>query len=411
MVGWSNQFPRLASGIRMRCATGVWKILRCLCLCGLSGSASGGQPAFSRVFGDHMVLPMNREVPVWGQADPESGVTLEFGGRKITGKAGTDGKWRIVLPSMPASAEGGVLTVIGRGGSASIRDVLVGRVWLCSGQSNMDFPLSRAVGGKEEAAVAGRFQAIRLCNWTGAPTDSRLYQEAELSRLTPEKHFRGTWATAESAAGISAIAWWAARMVHEETKLPIGIVENAVGGSPMEAWLPVETLRSGKDYADMLESGWLDCPRMSPWARSRVRQNLGRHLDGNHPFRPGFLFESGVRPWCGFPFDAVLWYQGETNAEIDDEAWHRGMLMDLVGGWRQALGNKELPFVMIQLPRIGGNDPLRKYWPGFRKAQAAVASTVPGVKLVQTVDLGWDSPDVHPPDKKPVAGRAAALLK
>jgi sialate O-acetylesterase len=366
---------------------------------------------FSRVFGDHMVLPMNRAVPVWGEAEPGAGLTLEFAGREISGKAAADGGWRIVLPSMPASSDGAHLTIRSAGHATSLKDVLVGRVWLCSGQSNMDFPLSRAVGGKEEAAGAARYPAIRLCNWTGAPTDSRLYQDADRARLTPEKHFQGTWTTADFAAGISALAWWTARLVHEETKVPVGIVENAVGGSPMEAWLPVETLRSRAAYKGLLETKWYDCPGMSPWSRSRVRQNLGDRLEGNHPFRPGFLFESGVRPWCGFPFDAVLWYQGETNAEIDDEAWHRAMLADLVGGWRRAFGNKELPFIMIQLPRIGGNDPLRKYWPGFRKAQAAVASSVPGVKLVETVDLGWDSPDVHPPDKKPVAERAAALLK
>jgi len=358
-----------------------------------------------------MVLPMDRMVSVWGDADPNADLSVEFGMQKVKTKADDRGKWVITLPPMPPSSVGGNLTLRGGGAEIAIRDVLVGKVWLCSGQSNMDFPLAGAVGGKDEAAAAGGFRAIRLCNWSGVPTDARIYQKSEISRLNPRDFFQGTWKTAESAAEISAIAWWTARMVHEKSKVPIGIVENAVGGSPMEAWLPVETLRSRPDGADLLEPDWLNCPKMSPWARSRARMNLGDHLDGNHPFRPGFLFESGVRPWCGFPFDAVLWYQGETNAEIDDEVRHRGMLEDLVGGWRQALGNKELPFVMIQLPRIGGNDPLRRYWPGFRKAQAAVASTVPGVKLVEIVDLGWDGPDVHPPDKKPVAERAAALLK
>ena len=374
------------------------------------GLATAG-PEFARVFGDHMVLPMERRVPVWGKADPGSELSLEMGSFVSHAKADADGGWRIDLPPMAASSVGRVLTLRADGAVVSIRDVLIGRVWLCSGQSNMDFPLAKALGGSEESTGAAGFQAIRLCNWSGAPTDARIYQDAEFSRLNTRDHFRGTWKTAESAAEISAIAWWAARIVHEKTKVPIGIVENAVGGSPMEAWLPVETLRSRPDYAGLLGSSWLDCPKMSPWAGSRARRNLGEHIDGNHPFRPGFLFESGIRPWCGFPFDAVLWYQGETNAETDDEAWHRRMLEDLVVGWRRALGNKEMPFIMVQLPRIGGNDPLRKYWPGFRKAQAAVASSVPGVSLVKTVDLGWDSPDVHPPDKKPVAERAAALLE
>jgi sialate O-acetylesterase len=129
-----------------------------------------------------------------------------------------------------------------------------------------------------------------------------------------------------------------------------------------------------------------------------------------HPFRPGFLFESGVLAWSGFPFKGVLWYQGETNAEIPDAPWNERMIVDLVSGWRASLGQKDLPFFMVQLPRIGGNDPLRAYWPQFREVQARAAKRLPGVHLIVTRDLGWDSPDVHPPDKKPVADRLAAAI-
>lgn len=410
MVGFANQFPWVAGGWEMRSISAMWTLFRISFLGCVCGSAFAGPPAFSRVFGDHMVLPMERKVSIWGEADPDTELTLEFGSRLMKAKADARGNWSVELPPMPASSLGGNLTLFGGGARTVIRDVLVGRVWLCSGQSNMDFSLAKAVGGKSEAAAAGGFPAIRLCNWTGVPTDARIYQNAEHSRLNPRDHFQGTWKTADSAAEISAIAWWAARMVHEKCKVPIGIVENAVGGSPMEAWLPLETLRSRPDYTILLDPGWLDCRKMSPWSLSRAKRNLGGQLDGNHPFRPGFLYESGVRPWRGIPFDAVIWYQGETNAEINDVAWHRRMLMDLVTGWRSGLQNDSLPFVIIQLPRIGGNDPLRKHWPAFREAQAAAASSLAGVKLVETVDLGWDSPDVHPPDKKPVAERVAAAL-
>jgi sialate O-acetylesterase len=126
-----------------------------------------------------------------------------------------------------------------------------------------------------------------------------------------------------------------------------------------------------------------------------------------HPFKPGFLFETGVRRFAGFPFDGVLWYQGETNAEVADAEWNGWLMEDLVGGWREVLGVGGLPFFMVQLPRIGGDDPLRAHWPSYRVAQAAVAARVPGVRLVVTQDLGWDSPDVHPPEKRPVAMRLA----
>jgi sialate O-acetylesterase len=138
--------------------------------------------------------------------------------------------------------------------------------------------------------------------------------------------------------------------------------------------------------------------------------NLGGHPEASHPFKPGFLFESGVRAWTGFPFEGVLWYQGETNAEIDDDAWNRRLISDLVTGWRKELGQEKLPFFLIQLPRIGGSDPLRKHWPAYRKVQAEAARSLAGVHLVVTEDLGWDSPDVHPPDKRPVAMRLAEAI-
>ena len=277
----------------------------------------------------------------------------------------------------------------------------------------MDFQLSRAIGGAAEAKKAGRYSAIRLCNLTGAPTDSRVYDAATLARLNDRDHFRGTWEQAheQSASAFSAIAWWTGKMIHERDGVPVGLVENAIGGSGTEAWLPRNALTSQRAYSGLLETKWLTSPQTSPWARGRAKQNLGKHPAANHPFQPGFLFESGVRPWCGFPFDSVLWYQGETNAEIADDAWNRRLITDLVTGWRKEFGQKKLPFYLIQLPRIGGNEPIRQHWPEYRKIQADVARKLPDVQLIVTQDLGWDSPDVHPPDKLPVARRLAEAIR
>ena len=112
-----------------------------------------------------------------------------------------------------------------------------------------------------------------------------------------------------------------------------------------------------------------------------------------------------MRWWQDFPFSGVLWYQGETNAEIHDDKWNERLITDLVSGWRKVLRQPELSWVMVQLPRIGGNDPMRKWWPEFRAVQARVANQLKEVELVVTEDLGWDSPNVHPPDKKPVGMR------
>lgn len=379
----------------------------------LAAFATAGRGVeFARPFGSQMVLPHGVSCPVWGTADPGAEVELVFGDVVRRTRADAAGAWRVSLPALAPSATGRELVAVAGTQRSTLGNVLVGEVWLCSGQSNMDFPLVKAVGGRAEAATAGGSPGIRLCDLTGVPTDNRRYDDATLARLTPDRHFRGSWtmADASSAGAVSAIAWWTAKALHTATGLPIGIVENAVGGSGAEAWLPSETLASRPEYRCLLDNNWLDCDRIGAWARGRAKLNLGGHVGAMHPFRPGFLFESGVRQWSGFPFTGVLWYQGETNAEVPDDAWNERLLKDLVTGWRTALRQPALPFYMVQLPRIGGNDPLRAHWPRFREVQARAAADLTDVRLIVTRDLGWDSPDVHPPDKRPVAERLAAAI-
>ena len=375
-------------------------------------TGTGTDLALARPFASHMVLPMKCEIPVWGVAPPGTDVQLQLNDATHRTTANRQGYWRIPLPAMEPSAKPASMTIEAAGTKLQLDDLLVGRVFLCSGQSNMDFQLSRAIGGIGEAKESGRFPSIRLCNLTGVPTDSRVYDATTLARLNDHDHFTGTWerATEESASAFSAIAWWTGKMIHEREGEPVGLVENAIGGSGTEAWLPRNLLSSQPAYTGLLAKEWLTSPKVSPWARSRAKENLGQHPEANHPFKPGFLFESGVRPWCGFPFDSVIWYQGETNAEIADDKWNRHLIADLITGWRKELGQDKLPFYLVQLPRIGGNEPIRGHWPEYRKVQADVARTLPAVQLVVTQDLGWNSSDVHPPDKLPVAKRLAEAI-
>lgn len=366
----------------------------------------------ARPFGDGMVLPSGRPFPVWGKADAGSEVRVSFAGKSQVARCAADGNWRVVFPPEAPDGVGRVLTVESGGESLSLGDVLTGEVWLFSGQSNMDFPLGSAVGGKAAAAAAGSHPQVRIFNLTGAPTGSRAYDDATIRRLNRNDHFQGRWQAASpaSASEVSAIAWWTATGICQRKGVPVGIVENAVGGSGTEAWLPLETLRSRPDYAPLLGNQWLECDRIGAWARGRAKLNLSGKTQVPHPFQPGFLFESGVRWWSGFPFTGVVWYQGETNAEVADDAWNERLIVDLVSGWRKQLGDPKLPFCLVQLPRIGGKDPLRAHWPQYREVQARAARRLDRTHLVKTMDLGWDSPDVHPPDKEPVARRLVEAI-
>jgi sialate O-acetylesterase len=159
----------------------------------------------ARPFSDYMVLPMDRKTPVWGMANAGADVKVSFGAHSTSGRANANGQWWIEIPAQKASSVGRDLEIRSNSDRLVFRDVLVGEVWLCAGQSNMDFPLAKAVGGKQEAAQAHEFPPIRLMNLTGTHTNPRRYTEDELQRLTPDAFFKGSWqiASEKSASGIS----------------------------------------------------------------------------------------------------------------------------------------------------------------------------------------------------------------
>ena len=366
----------------------------------------------ARPFGSHMVLPHGVSVPLHGKAAPGEIVSVHIGGNEHHTRCQQDGVWRIALPAMAATDKPLAMSIRSGEKSLLLDDILIGEVWLCSGQSNMDFPLQRATGGAAELTTEAP-PGLRFFPLTGMPTNAQPFRETDRARMRPATFFQGSWqvpSTKERGA-LSAIAWWFACQRTKDTGRPIGIVENAVGGSGTEAWLSTEILRARSEYADLITPKWLDHPQVSAWARQRARQQIGALRDVSHPFQPGFLYESGIVWWRDFPFAGVLWYQGETNAEINDVAWNARLLEDLMGSWRKGLGQEKLPFFLVELPRIGGNDPLRRFWPQYREAQQQAVTRTPLAYRIEIKDLGWDSPDVHPPDKKPIALRLAGEVK
>lgn len=366
----------------------------------------------ARPFASHMVLPHDVPVPVHGTADAGAEVTLRCNETRLTTLCGADGTWLVTLPAMKPSATPMRFEISSGDKNIVLDDVLVGEVWLCSGQSNMDFPLQRATGAAQ-ALKAPASTLIRFCSLTGLATSTQAFRESDRARLREDAFFEGTWQAPAilDRGALSAVAWWFAEQRQRDVDMPIGIVENAVGGSGTEAWLSREILKSRAEYADFLTPKWMDHPKISAWAQQRARQQTQKLGACPHPFQPGFLYQSGISWWRDFPFTAVLWYQGETNAEIPDVAWNARLLEDLITSWRDGLRQPALPFFLIELPRIGGQDPLRQHWPLYREAQRRAVAQTRHAYRIASMDLGWDSPDVHPPDKKPLALRAAAEVK
>ena len=368
-----------------------------------------------QVFGSHMVLQADRAIPVWGSARPKAQVTVTIGDDKRATCADEHGKWLVRHAARKASTTPIEMIVASDGNSIVFRDILIGEVWVCAGQSNMEWPLVRSTNGKQELASADH-PTIRLLNLVGgARGSSGSYASEHLARLRPEDFCKGQWeiASAQSAANFSAVAWYFGRSLSEKLRVPIGLICPAVGGSPAEAWIPREALQRDPQLKDMLVGNWLDNKLLGEFCRRRGTQNLlraiqaGEHIPSdelgpNHSFKPGFMWQAGIEPLTPIGIRGVIWYQGESNAESRARVLQHGRLFPmLVKEWRARWKQGGFPFLYVQLPALR-----RAHWPLFRDQQRRFLETINDVGMAITIDTG-NPANVHPPLKKPVGERLA----
>ena len=358
------------------------------------------------IYQSHMVFQQGKPVPVCGACTSSAPVTVKFGDIEV--KATVKGKkWKAVLPPMEADAEGKTLTITQGDENVQLDDVLVGEVWVASGQSNMLFRLdeTRDSAALNQPAIPGfRFYHAE----PQVHTNAGAYNDDLLTRLKENRMYEGAWHVGGSGdcPRMSAVGWYFGSKLHELLGVPVAVVHASLGGSEMMAWMPPAVVK--KKYKECMSPRWLDSKYMSEWVRGRARQNIGKDLSAPHPYKPAYLFETGIRPWLNFPIAGVIWYQGESDAEIQDQEQNEGLLTNLIKGWRAEFKQAELPFIMVQLPRIKDASPLRAYWPEFREVQDRVSKLLPNVYDVTTVDLGTTNANVHPPRKLEVGERLAA---
>lgn len=377
-------------------------VAACCCL-----SLVRGELKLDPIYQSHMVLQRGVPVPISGTCSASTPVTVSFGGHEVKAKP-KGKKWHVTLPAMEANAEGAELTVSQGKESESIDDVVVGEVWLASGQSNMLWRLEQT--GDSSAIAAANIPQLRF--YHSEPqvhTDDTAYTEELSERLKKGEMYEGSWSVSDTTTcrRMSAVGWYFGRKLQELLGVPIGIVHASLGGSEMLAWMPQATLK--KRYKDCLTPRWLESKYVTEWVRGRAKKNIGSDLSAQHPYKPGYLFTTGISPWLRFPFAGVIWYQGESDAEIDDMAQHKAMLTDLINSWRTQFKKQNLPFLMVQLPRINDDSPLRANWPEFRDVQTQVARELPNVYQTVTIDLGSTNSNVHPPRKLEVGERLATL--
>ncbi len=364
---------------------------------------------FDAIYGDGMVLQRGREIVVRGTTDkPSEPVMVSFNGQTV--KAETRGRqWQAVLKPMEANADGQVLEAKQKGGSATVKNVVVGEVWIASGQSNMLWRLNQTPGNVQTIAQSSNEHFRFFHSEPQVHTAPPRYNAEQLGRVQEKRMYEGKWAVSAPATTprMSAVGYYFGQSLQKQLGVPVGVIHVSLGGSNMLAWIPRDVVR--REYPGCQGGDWVKSKYASEWVRGRAQQNVGPGGDFSlHPYAPSYLYETGLEKWEGFPVAGAIWYQGESDAEILDNEQNKKLLRDVITSWRDKLGNPGMPFIQVQLPRINDKSKLRAYWPEFRQVQAEVAGELPGVSCVVTLDLGSTNSDVHPPRKVEVGERLAA---
>ncbi|MCE6991169.1 sialate O-acetylesterase [Dyadobacter sp. CY323] len=366
-------------------------------------NAADNQLTLAPVFSDHMVLQRNKPIAVNGTGTAGSVIKVDFANKILHATADGSGKWKVVFPALK---HGGpyVISVSAQAQKIVLKDVLIGDVWLCSGQSNMGFALQDAQTGPEELRTGTFNPNLRLLKMGGAiSTGNVAWDSATLAKINQYEFFAGNWKTLNkaSAASFSAIAYYFGKKITKEENVPIGLIQVALGGSPTESWIDRSLLKQDQQFAGML-GDWQNSATVMDWCRERAAVNTGnaKSRDQKHPFQPGYNFQAGIAPLTNFPISGVIWYQGESN--VFNVPLHEQLFEMLVKSWRQRWGY-EFPFYYVQLSGID-----RPNWPEFRNSQRLLLSKIPNSGMAVSYDFG-DSLNVHPIRKTEVGERLALL--
>ena len=332
------------------------------------------------IFGDNMVLQQQSEAQFWGKAAPGKKVTIRpsWSTQGITANVGKDGRWRAAGPTPEA---GGPYTIeLSDGERLTLRDVLIGEVWLCSGQSNMEMP----VRGFNNQPVEGSADAIMRAK---AATPIRLCTVNRATARTPQEECTARWQqhTPEAVAATSATAYFFARSLQEVLEVPVGVIVTCWGGTPVETWMDRETMSAFKEF----DLSFLD-------GEARIEKP---------EMKPCGLYNAMIAPLVPYTIKGFLWYQGESN--VGGHAVYAERLANMVKLWRGLWGQGELPFYFVEIAPFN-------YWGSdlaafLREAQCRAQALIPGSGMVSTNDLvlPCEEGNIHPRDKRSVGKRLA----
>lgn len=366
------------------------------------------------VFGDHMVVQQKKPVRVWGWSDPGAEVKVRIGSRTASATADDAGKWTAEVPAVPA---GGPYTMNIRGGGETvvIRDVLCGEVWICSGQSNMEWPIDRSRDPLPTIAAAN-------------DPHLRYIDVPKLTSDTPQTDFEGAWQimSSETAPKASAVAYFFAKRLREELGVPVGLLDTNWGGTPSESWTSLETLTGLEVFSQTManwETALAEYPAkqaeyetaLAAWEKAAEEAKAAGAAaparpaaprGPEHPHRPASLFNAMVAPLVPYSVQGAIWYQGESNAPRAYQ--YRTIFPAMIEDWRRHWDD-EFSFYFVQLANFKArlDAPADSDWAELREAQS-LALALPKTGQAVIIDIG-EAEDIHPRNKQDVGARLAAL--
>lgn len=359
------------------------------------------------IISDGMVLQRNKPVKIWGWARPDARIRVRIGDTDMETVTAPSGRWQATLFEMPAGGPH-TLRISGDGGNITVKDVLFGEVWVCSGQSNMQWSVAQSKDPEFEIENAN-YPAIRM------------FSVKRESAADPAVDCTGTWeaATPENVGEFSAVGYYFARQLHQTLGVPVGMLHSSWGGTPVESWISEDTLEPMPDgpflmqrhlntlaaYEERLAAFEED---IKAWNAAKASGDAGDEpLKPNIPvyardsWRPSGLYNAMIAPLTSYTIRGAIWYQGESNAGRAYQ--YRTLFPALIRDWRLRWNQNQFPFYFVQLANWeAGDDPT---WPELREAQE-MALRMQNTGMAVTIDIG-NPDDIHPKNKQEVGRRLA----
>ena len=365
----------------------------------ITGNYGGLQ--LPEIYSDNMVLQHGQPLPLHGIANAGTKITVTIGKQQLNTTADSNGKWQVTLAPL-AAKETYTLQITAGKEKRIFKNVVAGEVWLCSGQSNMEFEMFQASTGERDIPQAEN-PNIRLFDMEARwrTDNANAWELSALDSINVLQYYKpAQWevCTPKTVRAFSAVAYYFGRTLQKDLDMPIGLICNAVGGSPTESWVDRRTLEY--EFPRILNN-WRENDFIMDWVRQRAGENIAKATDKlqRHPYEPAYLFEAGILPLAKYPIKGVIWYQGESNAHNKDA--HSKLFPLLVKSWRTEFNNSQLPFYYVQLSSIN-----RPSWGWFRESQRRLMKVVPHSGMAVSYDYGHPT-DVHPKNKQPIGERLA----